>query len=127
MTGRVTQTILVGDPSGRLGNCLQAAVASLLDLPLDDVPHFAEFADWFGQMAEFACTYGFDVRWAASDGPAPQLGLAFGPSVRSAEISHAVAILDGETWDPHPTRAGLTSVTTYVRWEHAAGSQVGTQ
>lgn len=31
----VTQTILLNDPSGRPRNCLQAAVASLLDLDFD--------------------------------------------------------------------------------------------
>ena len=37
----VFQTITDHNPSeGRYGNCTQASVASLLDLALDDVPHF---------------------------------------------------------------------------------------
>ncbi len=37
----VDQTILASDPK-RLGNCLSACVATFLDLPLDEVPHFVE-------------------------------------------------------------------------------------
>lgn len=37
----VFQTIADHNPSeGRYGNCTQASVASILDLPLDEVPHF---------------------------------------------------------------------------------------
>ena len=50
----VLQTILADparndgcDAEGRPGNCYQAALASALELPLDEVPHFATFAtDW---------------------------------------------------------------------------------
>lgn len=112
----VTQTILAGDPDGRLGNCLQAAVASLLELNLDDVPHLAEADDWIEAVAGFARLRGFDTVWRGGGAPAPVRGLAFGPTVRSAELLHAVAIVDGRIWDPHPSRVGLTSVSTYVDW-----------
>lgn len=111
----VTQTIIVGDASGRQGNCLAAAVASLLGLPLDEVPHFAEADDWWGAMASFARTHGYAIDRA--DEP-PKFGLAFGPSPRG--VTHAVVILNGETaWDPHPSRAGLLSASMYVRFELA--------
>lgn len=117
MTELVTQTILAGQIPGRQGNCLQAAIASLLGLPLDDVPHFAESTgDWVEDMVAFAGVHGFNIVWRGNIGPAPKCGLAFGPTVRSADITHAVAIVDGEIWDPHPSRAGLTSVSTYVDW-----------
>jgi hypothetical protein len=46
----VYQTIV--DPGK--GNCLQAVVASLLDLHLDDVPHFISFEDkWFEAYFNF--------------------------------------------------------------------------
>ena len=44
----VKQTILTDktvDPPV-VGNCFQACVASLLDLPLDDVPHFCDCNSW---------------------------------------------------------------------------------
>jgi hypothetical protein len=116
MTEGVTQTILVGDPSGRLGNCLQAAVATILTLSLDEVPHFAEHDNWAQALVDFAHEHGYATVWTDGENRIPQLGLAFGPTVRSADIVHAVAVVGGQFWDPHPSRAGLTAVTTYVRW-----------
>lgn len=113
----VTQTILAGEIPGRQGNCLQAAIATILVLPLDDVPHFAESAgDWVEDMVTFGRRHDYRIVWRGADGPVPDLGLAFGPTVRSADITHAVAVMDGRIWDPHPSRAGLTAVSTYVDW-----------
>lgn len=116
MSDGVTQTILAGDPSGRLGNCLQAAIATLLELPLDAVPHFAESSgDWVAEMVQFARQRGHRIVWR-SDGDRPDFGLMFGPTIRSAELTHAVAIRHGQVWDPHPSRIGLTAESTYVDW-----------
>lgn len=41
----VDQTILHDPQTGAIGNCMQAAIASLLDLPLDAVPHFAALSE----------------------------------------------------------------------------------
>jgi hypothetical protein len=112
----VTQTIFAGDQSGRLGNCLQAAIATLLGLPLEEVPHFAECPwDWVHEMVGFAREHGYQIVWRTG-GDRPTFGLVFGPSVRSADTTHAVAVVDGEVWDPHPSRAGLTAESTYVHW-----------
>lgn len=116
----VTQTILAGTP-GRQGNCLQAAVATILELPLDDVPHFAELdKSWSEALAEFAHLHGYAIEWTDGYWPAPKLGLAFGTTVRSADITHAIAVVDHMFWDPHPSRAGLVSVQTYVGWKPLA-------
>lgn len=115
----VTQTILAGTP-GRQGNCLQAAVATLLGLPLDDAPHFAEIDSWSQALADFAHMSGYATVWTDGERRPPALGLAFGPTVRSADITHAVAVINGRIWDPHPSRAGLTAVTTYVAWKPLA-------
>lgn len=41
----VFQTLTEIDPeAGKFGNCFQAAIASILDLPLEEVPHFAQLA-----------------------------------------------------------------------------------
>lgn len=116
MTTGVTQTILAGDPSGRLGNCLQAAVATLLSLPLDQVPHFAECPwDWVKEMVDFAREHGHQIVWRTT-GDRPSFGLVFGPSIRGTDVTHAVAVVDSQEWDPHPSRAGLTAESTYVDW-----------
>lgn len=43
------------------GNCMQAAIASLLELPLEEVPHFLEFKDgWFSPMYKLLQDKGYD-------------------------------------------------------------------
>lgn len=108
----VTQTITVNDGSGRQGNCLQAAVASLLDLQLDDVPHFVELkSSWWELMETFAREHGYEVFLEDSDKPT-EFGFAFGPSSRG--VAHAVVHRGSEVWDPHPERTGLESVSAFV-------------
>jgi hypothetical protein len=124
VTAGVTQTILAGDPSGRPGNCLQAAVATLLNLPLDRVPHFVESGDdWLTEMIVFAETRGYRTEWRTKDEPLT-FGLMFGPTVRSADLHHAVAVVDGVMWDPHPSRAGLTEAFTYIAFVAVEGGVV---
>lgn len=112
---QVTQTITIGDGSGRPGNCLQAAVASLLELPLDEVPHFIECdggEDWLERLVAFGAAHGYRVVYR---GEPVAFGLAFGRSTRNA--SHAVVVIDGQVaWDPHPSRDGLVSISNYVEW-----------
>lgn len=38
----VTQEHLVDDNTGQRGDCVRAVIASLLDLPITDVPHFVQ-------------------------------------------------------------------------------------
>jgi len=78
----VHQTIL-GAPHG---NCMQAAVASILELSLDEVPNFATYGDmWVEALDEFLAAYGLQsVRidiaddgwtpagWHLIDGPSPR-------------------------------------------------------
>jgi hypothetical protein len=112
----VTQTIMVGDGSGREGNCLQAAVASLLDLPLDNVPHFLESPDFENTMVTFAAQHGYKIRYSWTT--PPEFGLAHGPSPRG--VSHAVVYRDSEfAWDPHPDRSGLLRATQFVHFERS--------
>lgn len=120
----VTQTILLNDPSGRPGNCLQAAVASLLDLELDAVPHFAESAgDWWQDMETFAQGHGYELMQHGPGHEPPVFGLAFGFTNRSSE-RHAVVYRDGVmVWDPHPSRSGLTSIRTYVDFDPIASTR----
>ena len=109
---QVTQTITVGDGTGRVGNCLQAAVASLLGLALDEVPHFAEHDDWLERMVGFGADRGYRVVYR---GAPVAFGLAFGRSPR--DVPHAVVVVDGQiVWDPHPSGDGLVSVSNYVEW-----------
>lgn len=127
-----TQTILAGRDDGHSaaglpGNCLQAAVASLLDLELDDVPHFAVYVDWFAAMRRWARDRGGDFTYFAFPVPEQYADaweawsawgrehgahvLLSGPSPRGPFWHVVVGDVDRRVvWDPHPSRAGLVEV-----------------
>lgn len=57
----VFQTII----SDKQGNCMQAAIASLLDLPLESVPHFVSFGHkWFESFWKFIEEAGYEYHGA---------------------------------------------------------------
>lgn len=121
--GRVTQSITIGDGSGRLGNCLQAAVASLLNLPLASVPHFIEHDEWLERLVAFGAAWGYRVRHRSPDCGVPS-GIGIGPSPRG--VSHSLVWVGGEVvWDPHPSRDGLVQLSYLWAFEPADGPEYG--
>jgi hypothetical protein len=114
----VTQSILHDDPDGRPGNCLQAAVASLLELPLQSVPHFvSQASDWLERMAAFCNAHGYQLQTQPVDEHCAY-GMAWGPSERG--VRHAVCWADGRmVHDPHPSRVGLLHVTDLIAFTRA--------
>jgi hypothetical protein len=113
---RITQTILHNPATPEImGNCWQAAIASLLDLDLDEVPHFVQQHDTMIDVEEatrsWAQARGFEMvevsaEWlAGSDMPA----LLYGRSPRN--VAHVV-VGRGPlvVHDPHPSRSGLRAV-----------------
>jgi hypothetical protein len=133
----VDQSILHGDPSGARGDCLRACVASVLDLPLLEVPHFAEIAsqmeaagqvadqdklqaDWLAGRGLRLITISFSGGVEATDlyfGRGDEPYIAWGISPRwdpetERRFCHAVVVKpDGYGFklvhDPHPSRAGV--------------------
>lgn len=111
----VDQT-LFWTPEGNRGNCQQAATASILDLPLDEVPNFhdCEQGFWRG-FKDFIQSRGYVVMalrngdmdsWCRHSGAHY---LAYGQSPRG--VSHAVVYCRGVlAHDPHPSRAGILDV-----------------
>ena len=53
---KVYQTII----DENKGNCMQAAIASLFDLELNDVPNFIGFESWFSPMYKLIQEQGYD-------------------------------------------------------------------
>lgn len=108
----VTQSILHDDPMRRPGDCLRAAVASLLELPLLAVPHFVLHHDWRQRMNGFCRGHGYRAATQDLDTDCAY-GIALGPSPRG--VQHAVCWVDGRmAHDPHPSRAGLLRVTHLI-------------
>lgn len=101
---------------GTPGDCFRACVASLLDLPIEDVPHFVQHVSWWNETRRFvrATVPGWDIGYFwPEDFPHVETvahGIGSGVSPRMGAFKHAV-IVDTERWevehDPHPSRLGI--------------------
>lgn len=110
------------------GNCLQAAVASVLDLPLDAIPNFSDAeGDWFVHITRWASEQGIGVIYAPTKGEQFYLAVnsyAVGVwSIGDSEERHAVVMrfdssqIDGDRWqweadvvhNPNPATTQLLS------------------
>lgn len=106
------------------GDCWRTAIACLLDIPRDDVPHFLAHEDdpdgngWWAETVAFVEQHrpgwtlqNYEPLFPVYAQPevAPQHVIGVGPSPRG-DFLHAVIVdaITGETvWDVHPSRAGL--------------------
>ena len=114
------QQILVGDGQDRPGDCLRAAMATLLQLDAARVPHFVEFADW---MAAVRC-YRDDLafRWPGRPKPlfpvedaAGEWVIGCGQSPRGHLHAVVLSASDGSMiHDPHPSRTGLIGPPAFI-------------
>lgn len=119
----------ISDPSiGQYGDCQRAVIASLLSLPISDVPHFLKDAggdaDLFWQgMQSFLARRGYTLldagrhwNFFGADGIDVYHEIS-GPSPRGNGLFHAVVGCNGQVvFDPHPSRAGLAGDPN--EWRH---------
>lgn len=92
----VTQTITGDD-----GNCLEACLATIFALPLEDVPRFRD-ESWWEQILAFLRERGLSCRSTMQ--PPQGLSVAVGESPRRS-VKHAVVAINGFlAFDPHPDR-----------------------
>ncbi len=113
---------------GQHGDCQRAVIASLLELPISEVPHFLQEAKgdpvgFFEGLQSFCRSRGLAYLtvpaksgaafFGADDGVYHEIS---GPSPRGNGITHAVVGRDGQVvFDPHPSRAGLLG--DFTQWE----------
>ncbi len=129
----VMQTIFGGGEGGKVpGNCSQAAMASVLDLPLDAVPHFLIFRSmWEHAMRMWLTERGLVSRfyvaeWLREDQEKLDniLGGAYiiGSGKGARGYQHATVWQKKDNWfipihDPHPDKTFYDgSGLTHVRW-----------
>lgn len=142
----VTQTSFYdpeAPPDKQRGNCLTAVVASLLELPIEDVPNFVQDhvdhdADnndewnWWTRLHKFIGERGQRMHYLrnvedpspipadTATFPDPEPGEFYtvsGISPRDPRIFHIVIYRDGEmAHDPHPDRTGLAVVKDEYHW-----------
>lgn len=123
------QEFTVGDGSGRTGDCLRAAIATLLQIPCDRVPHFGEFSDWVAAVQCFRD--GLEFRWPQPSRPLfPAVdadgGMVVGCGRSPRGHMHAVLMsaTDGMiVHDPHPSRDGLAGDVEYLILLRTPGSK----
>ena len=126
MANKVVQTRF-GYPEG---NCLMACVASILEVPLEELPDLHEECDtwneeeekwvwegdWWGVLSEAVKARGWKALGVKEGHLAPWgFAIAGGDSPRAdvvdeegKNVGHVIVCLDGKPWhDPHPSGAGL--------------------
>src|SRR5271154_3985606 len=109
------------------GNCLSACVASILEMPIDQVPHFVERHDsrdylWMGRLNSWLSRLGLCASYLepGSCDMTPDFHILYGLSVLGNEhavVGHAGRVIH----DPHPSRTGLASVTGVICIEPCSG------
>jgi hypothetical protein len=122
----VDQEFLHKPEAGQHGDCMRAVIASLLDLPISDVPHFAQVdadggKNFWLHLAEFCRAHGYAFAsfkggfvWAED---AIYHGIT-GPSPRIPGGYHAVVGCNGRiVHDPHPSKAGLAGDPSEWKFE----------
>lgn len=115
-----TQTIFYEGPDKpNRGNCWQTAIASVLDLQLEDVPHFIEIddlhgVDWWDYSIDWAWFRGYELVDPERHIYTNEYYLASGPSPRG-NFWHVVVCKNGKmVHDPHPSQAGLVSMESFT-------------
>lgn len=108
----VKQTIFSDKEKGVHGNCMQAAVASILELPLCDVPNFAEAKNFWGAVRRFFRQHNLQMMHLSVDSVVPGYYMVTGRSPRFADVLHQTIYHSGKlAHDPHPDNTGVTEIT----------------
>lgn len=116
------QTVLHNPAEGHFGNCFTAVLASLLHLPIDQVPHFYDARDtkdtqWLARVNEWLRPYGLGYVEIDASLTALMSEIKLqevhheicGNTSRYAETLHSCVAIDGKVaFDPHPDDSGLT-------------------
>jgi hypothetical protein len=100
------------------GNCMEACVASILEIPIANVAKIASTDDtnWWAGFCKWLAGRGLKAAWAnIADTAVPGGYAIIGARSPRADVLHAVVALDGIiVWDPHPDRA--MGVGEWVDW-----------
>ncbi len=122
----VNQKFLQEPDNGSIGDCWRACIASVLELPIDDVPHFGELDVRIGMkmqlllLHEHGLTlYSMYGEGSMSNHPEMQKDdheyyFAIGPSPRDKNVNHQVVCHKGKiVHDPHPDKTGLAGISHF--------------
>lgn len=121
--------IMLHEPDkGRQGDCFRACLASILDMNIRAVPHFAAYPSdiWIEELIRWLKVNGYelngtsdytDERVEAEHGIDGYIIVA-GESPRNKDVRHAVVYYGKKmVHDPHPSKAGIVKAEYYYRIE----------
>ena len=119
MAIRVMQTELVHAPTtGRFADCFQACIASLFELPLDGVPHFAkeQREEWQDGVNDWLAERGFYLLRVADERQLHGHYMAVGPVSGFVNFGqHSVIRRYGRLWhNPDGTERDVESGHLFV-------------
>jgi hypothetical protein len=119
MTRRTLQTKF-----GAEGDCFNACVSSILDIPLEQIDYYrsddtwyADFQNWLAPRGLAYVEIGNVMPTPFYRFPLPVLAIGGGPSPRGVEGGHA-CVIELRGWqkvvvhDPHPSGAGIEEIKT---------------
>jgi hypothetical protein len=120
----VDQEFLHNAANNVQGDCFRAVMASILELPIASVPHFAalyrDIHEFWNQAYDWLEAQGYEYTFTTER---PEGALDYhtlgGPSPRNNGTFHLVVALNGiMVHDPHPSRAGIVydPANHYVGW-----------
>lgn len=110
----VTQT-RIGYPEG---NCLEACVASILHVPIEDVPELYRYGDeWYEVLTTYVRRKGLLMVYVPDAGIKPKgLHIVSGKSPRVETMYHACVARDGRiVHDPYPGLDGYPTPDALIR------------
>ncbi len=122
----VNQSILHDPENGKNSDCHRACIASVLELPIEMVPHFEDMEPREGMREQLKLLashkytlYRIYGNPAMGDHPDTQYYeceyyFAVGASPRDRNLSHQVVCCGGKiVHDPHPDKSGLASISHF--------------
>ena len=103
------------------GNCMAAALSSILECPISDIPELGDDTEFLFNIQKFLEPLGLYYVQVKPDDPVLEIAFRFGEVFSTIEgVSprgglHACVALNGELiWDPHPPHTGgLVSIECY--------------
>jgi len=120
---KIYQTKFAGidAPVGERGNCWQAAVASILELPLEVVPDIQEYDEklvWFDEFREWLKQYGLSAIGLATNGNITIEGYHLieckSTTLKNGELHVVVGLNEEVVHDPNPNATALGEVVDYI-------------
>lgn len=105
---------------GEEGNCLQAAVATITGVAIDEVVDVLDGTMdeslWFERLMVWAEERGWALGVYHPDDPPAGWSIATGKTVRSNQPHAVVAYSGVQWWDPHPEDKFLIEPEWFILW-----------